>query len=174
MTFLTPARARQINPDAVRILVEQTYGYRAGELLKHNHAPHIAHPRHLVAFLLVSQGMSYPRVGRALGGKHHTAILHSVRVVTQAMAEDQSVKDLVDSLKHQIESEPARFTRPLPRIKSVIHVTQQPIAPLPDIASKTIAGMEELDDLILSGKGDIPRRGVISTGVNKLMKKASA
>jgi hypothetical protein len=61
-----------------------------------------------------SIGMSLPKIGRYLGGIHHTTVMSLLRRGT-----------------------PAR---------------------LPNVASRTIGGMEELDRLIVNGHGDKPRR----------------
>jgi len=158
MQFLTPARMQKTNAAAILALVEQAYGYVPGTLTRRSNARHIAHPRHLVAYLLVGAGMALSEVGRAIG-RHHTTVINSCQFIERAAVADPELAQLITQLKMQIEADPAAFTckpmlKPLGRRPAQ---ASRVLKQLPDVASRSIPGMEELDKLILDGRGDRPR-----------------
>lgn len=51
----------------------------------------VAHPRQIAMYLAHRAGHSYPRIGAAFGGRHHTTVLHACRVVEARAAEDEEV-----------------------------------------------------------------------------------
>jgi len=157
--FITPDRVRSVDWEAVMHLVEDEYGYTHNTLLKRSNQHHISHPRHLVFYLLVEMGVPGARVARYFK-KHHTTVLHSRAFVAKQMKQDASVRDLVSSLSAAIEANRDRFTKPIPRRSIIKRPAQPPPEPLPDVATGTIAGMEELDKLILAGRGDKPRKRI--------------
>ncbi len=161
MRFVTPELVRRCSPAAVIALVEDEYGYRRGTLKRGGNKVTFAHPRHLAAFLLTEFGLSLPEAGRALG-RHHTTIINSRNFMLRQMEEDPEVFALVDRFTKRIASEPAIFMRlggRLPMPGGTIK-RRTPQFVLPNAASGKIKGLEELDALILAGKGDVPRLSV--------------
>jgi hypothetical protein len=165
--FLTPERLKKLNVQAVFSLVETAYGYEPGTLLRNRgHYRHLTHPRHLAIFLLVKSGMGYSELGRALK-RDFSGIIHSFRFIQKAAAADPEVSRLVDEMVTTIAEDPQKF-RLHPRIKSVLgrpgknYSARRPSPPrpapiLPNVATLSIPGMEELDRLIMEGRGDRPR-----------------
>ena len=63
----------------IQKLVASTYKLSVDELLSKNNARHISHPRQVAMYLSKNLTKhSYPEIGRAFGGKHHTTVIHSV------------------------------------------------------------------------------------------------
>lgn len=160
MMFVTPGRVRRIDASAVIKLVEDTYGYPHGTLARGGNAHHISHPRHLVAFLLIEAGLSFPDVGKILN-VHHTTAIHSRNVMVKAIEEDEEVRELVDGMRRAISVDPDTFLKPLSRIKSVVRIqADTPAKMLPNIANGMFRATRELDELIVAGLGDKPRMTV--------------
>ena len=42
--------------------------------------------------------MSFPQIGRAFGGKHHTTVMHSVSKVEETMDQDAEFRRVVQGL----------------------------------------------------------------------------
>jgi hypothetical protein len=163
MKFLTPERCRKVNLEAIVSLVEEAYHYPPGTLRNRSQCAEFAHPRHLCAYLMTELGGRIMLSGAALS-RHHTTIVHGRKVIAEHMKSDAQVRTLVESLLSTIRADPNRFAM---RIRSVIQKTAAPAKPrktkerpLPDQATKSIRGLEEIDDLILSGQGDKPRLAV--------------
>ncbi|QIB34779.1 helix-turn-helix domain-containing protein [Ancylobacter pratisalsi] len=75
------------------------------EILLHRRDQHVAWPRH-VTVGLASRLTTYslPRIGRALGGRDHTTILHSRRRFDQRIACDPAAAREVDTIQDAILS----------------------------------------------------------------------
>ncbi|HWF87784.1 MAG TPA: chromosomal replication initiator protein DnaA, partial [Pyrinomonadaceae bacterium] len=63
----------------IQKLVASTYKLTGEELVSKNNARQISHPRQVAMYLCKHLTKhSYPEIGRAFGGKHHTTVMHSV------------------------------------------------------------------------------------------------
>jgi chromosomal replication initiation ATPase DnaA len=85
---------------AVQVLdrVGEHFGLSWQELTGKARPPYIANARHVAAWCLRQQGMSYPEIGRALGGRDHTTAMNSVRVIEEARAADPEVRRVLDGM----------------------------------------------------------------------------
>jgi chromosomal replication initiator protein len=45
---------------------------------------------------------SYPEIGRAFGGKHHTTVLHSVEKIEEVRKNDKDLNRLINKLTEQL------------------------------------------------------------------------
>lgn len=62
-------------------------------------------PRQVACYILRHcSTLSLPQIGRLLGGRDHTTILHSVRKITARLEHDRKVKTLVGELLAQVEA----------------------------------------------------------------------
>lgn len=63
------------------------------------HAP-LCHARQVAMYLIWARTeMSYPDIGKKLGGRDHTTILHGVRKIRESLVESESVRKQVDELQ---------------------------------------------------------------------------
>ena len=46
---------------------------------------------------------SYPEIGRAFGGKHHTTVMHSVEKIEALVATDETVQRLISELTESLQ-----------------------------------------------------------------------
>jgi chromosomal replication initiator protein len=46
---------------------------------------------------------SLPEIGRGIGGRNHTTVLHAVNSVSSSMRSDASVRNAVDNLRRRLE-----------------------------------------------------------------------
>jgi chromosomal replication initiator protein len=49
-------------------------------------------------------GMSLPQIGEVFGGRDHTTIMHSCKVMENAINKDSSMKNLVNSVKNRVQN----------------------------------------------------------------------
>lgn len=99
------ARGRWTIPTAdIIALVSGLTGISVADITGHSRFRHIARARQLVMYLAHHHaGRSYPHIGRHLGGKDHSTVLHGVR---------------------QVAANPARFEPYLSRAESIINGEQ--------------------------------------------------
>lgn len=87
---------------AVRILdvAGSRFGVTWEELLSRDRTAHLANARHVAAWLMRQAGMSYPAIGRALGGRDHTTAMHAVARIEREAQASRLVRDtLADMLE---------------------------------------------------------------------------
>ncbi len=95
---------RVITIESIQQRVTEYYGLRAGELNSRSNARRVTRPRQVAMYLSKKlTHHSYPEIGHAFGGKHHSTVIHSVRKVKSDMSADEDlergVAGLMDSFQ---------------------------------------------------------------------------
>jgi chromosomal replication initiator protein len=89
--------------DRIARTVAAHYKLSLEELKSKNNARQIAVPRQVAMYLCKRLTKhSFPEIGRAYGGKHHTTVMHSVEKIDSVIKDDRNfhrvVSELIDSL----------------------------------------------------------------------------
>lgn len=95
------ARPREhITADTVIKAVASYYGVKASELKSERRHRSIAGPR-AVAMYLARQHTkdSYPDLGRAFGGKHHTTVISAVEKITDRLGDDPGLRGEIHAIE---------------------------------------------------------------------------
>jgi len=88
----------------IQKLVASTYKLSVDELLSKNNARHISHPRQVAMYLCKNLTKhSYPEIGRAFGGKHHTTVIHSVEKIESLVGTDETLQRLITELSESLQ-----------------------------------------------------------------------
>src|SRR5215217_3982945 len=88
----------------IQKLVASTYKLTAEELISKNNARQISHPRQIAMYLCKHLTKhSYPEIGRAFGGKHHTTVIHSVEKIESLVATDETLQRLISELSESLQ-----------------------------------------------------------------------
>jgi chromosomal replication initiator protein len=88
----------------IQKLVASTYKLTSEELLSKNNARNISHPRQIAMYLCKHLTKhSYPEIGRAFGGKHHTTVIHSVEKIEALVATDETLQRLISELSESLQ-----------------------------------------------------------------------
>jgi chromosomal replication initiator protein len=101
--------AKENEPGVITIqqiqkLVASTYKLTAEELVSKNNSRNIAHPRQVAMYLCKHLTKhSYPEIGRAFGGKHHTTVIHSVEKIETLVATDGTLQRLISELSESLQ-----------------------------------------------------------------------
>jgi len=84
--------------------VASTYKLTIDELISKNNARQISHPRQVAMYLCKHLTKhSYPEIGRAFGGKHHTTVIHSVEKIESLVATDETLQRLISELSESLQ-----------------------------------------------------------------------
>ena len=87
----------------IQKLVASTYKLTSEELISKNNARQISHPRQVAMYLCKHLTKhSYPEIGRAFGGKHHTTVIHSVEKIEGLVATDETLQRLISELSESL------------------------------------------------------------------------
>jgi len=88
----------------IQKLVATTYKLSVDELLSKNNARHISHPRQIAMYLCKHLTKhSYPEIGRAFSGKHHTTVIHSVEKIESLVSTDEILQKLINELSESLQ-----------------------------------------------------------------------
>lgn len=88
----------------IQKLVASTYKLTREELISKNNARHISHPRQVAMYLCKHLTKhSYPEIGRAFGGKHHTTVIHSVEKIESLVTTDETLQRLITELSESLQ-----------------------------------------------------------------------
>ncbi|HEX6044949.1 MAG TPA: chromosomal replication initiator protein DnaA [Pyrinomonadaceae bacterium] len=94
-----------ITVQQIQKLVASTYKLTRDELISKNNARHISHPRQIAMYLCKHLTKhSYPEIGRAFGGKHHTTVIHSVEKIESLVATDETLQRLITELSESLQN----------------------------------------------------------------------
>ena len=84
--------------------VASTYKLTIEELISKNNARQISHPRQVAMYLCKHLTKhSYPEIGRAFGGKHHTTVMHSVEKIEALVVTDETLQRLISELSESLQ-----------------------------------------------------------------------
>jgi len=84
--------------------VASTYKLTSEELISKNNARQISHPRQVAMYLCKHLTKhSYPEIGRAFGGKHHTTVMHSVEKIEALVVTDETLQRLISELSESLQ-----------------------------------------------------------------------
>lgn len=91
---------RKLTIDRIMRKVCDFYGISVTDLLSPKRSYDIARPRQVVMYLAKNLTQrSYPEIGKRLGGRDHTTIIHGVRKIEELLHHDSTIYDDVELLK---------------------------------------------------------------------------
>ena len=103
-TIAKEEESAAITIQQIQKLVASTYKLTRDELISKNNARHISHPRQIAMYLSKHLTKhSYPEIGRAFGGKHHTTVIHSVEKIESLVATDETLQRLITELSESLQ-----------------------------------------------------------------------
>jgi len=81
----------------------QEFGVERESLMARDRRPAVATARQVAMYLARElTEHSLPEIGRGIGGRNHTTVLHAVNRVSTAMRDDDSVREAVDNLRRRL------------------------------------------------------------------------
>src|SRR5512132_2632792 len=84
--------------------VATAYKLSVDQLVSKNNARQFSFPRQIAMYLCKKLTKhSYPEIGRAFGGKHHTTVMHSVTKVESQRGRDSSFHNLINELSDRVQ-----------------------------------------------------------------------
>lgn len=88
--------------------VEAADGLPPGAIVSHDRHGRLIPARFLAAWLLREHGLSYPGIGRALGGRDHTTVIHAVRTADARLsAGEPGIVALLDATRALLAADDA-------------------------------------------------------------------
>ena len=98
-------KTRIITAEMIIQTVSDYYSVTLGELIGPTRKREITIPRQVAIYLTREMtGMSLPQIGDVFGGRDHTTIMHSCKVMENAIHRDSAMKNLVDTVKNRVQN----------------------------------------------------------------------
>jgi chromosomal replication initiation ATPase DnaA len=97
-----------IAPETILFEVSVRFGVSPSQLLSKDRHKSIARARHVAAWLMRQTGLSFPEIGRALGGRDHTTAMNSVRRVEACLSTDPGDRPILEGM---LQRRPAATVR---------------------------------------------------------------
>jgi chromosomal replication initiator protein len=99
-------RTAEARCDLAQILEATAKEFRvqSDDLLARGRRPEVAFPRQVAMYLARElTDHSLPEIGRGVGGRNHTTVVHALRRVESKVRLDPDVKEAVDNLRRQLK-----------------------------------------------------------------------
>ena len=96
---------KKVTAEMIMQTVSDYYSVTLGELVGPTRKREITVPRQVAIYLTREMtGMSLPQIGEVFGGRDHTTIMHSCKVMENSISRDSSMKNLVNTVKNRVLS----------------------------------------------------------------------
>lgn len=97
------SRGRGLNPNRIIDTVCHYFELKTEEVTGQRRFKELVYPRQLIMYLLRHElSFSYPNIGKALGGKDHTTVMHGVGKIDKEIARNTNIQYDLAKLKEQI------------------------------------------------------------------------
>jgi chromosomal replication initiator protein len=91
------------NPEHILRTVAEFYGIEGASLVNKGRKKEIVHPRQVAMYLMRTElQVSFAAIGKQLGGRDHTTVLHAFEKIQKDLQENVRVKEEVNSLKERL------------------------------------------------------------------------
>ncbi len=88
----------------IQKVVASNFKMRVDELISKSNARQFSRPRQIAMYLCKRLTKhSYPEIGRAFGGKHHTTVIHSFAKIESLKSKDSGFNRLINELSERLE-----------------------------------------------------------------------
>jgi chromosomal replication initiator protein len=88
----------------IQRVVANSFKMRVEELISKSNARQFSRPRQIAMYLCKRLTKhSYPEIGRAFGGKHHTTVIHSFAKIESLKKSDSALQKLVNDLFERLQ-----------------------------------------------------------------------
>ncbi|MEK9155835.1 MAG: chromosomal replication initiator protein DnaA [Patescibacteria group bacterium] len=96
-------RRQTITPDLIMREIHRHFKVPIDDILGKRRTKELVLPRQIAMFLLKSEGgLSFPDIGRIMGGKDHSTVIHGYRKIESELNKNDRVKDDILMIKERI------------------------------------------------------------------------
>ena len=102
-TFIYPDKEKEITPQLIIEIVADHYSISLDQMCSNKRTREISEPRQ-IAMYLCKEMTEYPfqAIGRLLGGKDHSTVIHGVNKVAERYKDDAVFHREIDDIKKKI------------------------------------------------------------------------
>ena len=101
--IIYPDKPKEISPSIIINIVAEHFGVRAEDITSKKRNSEFVEPRQVVMYLCRSMtDTSYQSIGKILGKKDHTTIIHGVNKITEELKTNEDLKNKIEIIKKKI------------------------------------------------------------------------
>ncbi|WP_313155947.1 chromosomal replication initiator protein DnaA [Lacrimispora sp.] len=101
--IISPNGKREVTPELVIQVVADHYGITPLDISSQKRNKEIVYPRQIVMYLCREMvGTPLQMIGKYLGGRDHTTIIHGIEKITVNMSKNESLSNTIEILKKKI------------------------------------------------------------------------
>ena len=101
--LISPNAAREVTPQLIINIVSEHFGITPLDLIGQKRSKELVFPRQIVMYLCGDMtNESLQNIGKALGGRDHTTIIHGTKKIASELKTDENLKNTIDILKKKI------------------------------------------------------------------------
>ena len=104
LKHLVHVQDRRVTIDSIQKAVAERFQVKQSQLKEKSNTKKVVYPRQVAMYLVKElTDASFPEIGRAFGGKHHTTVIHSVNKIEQSRHVDPELNRLLHSLMDSLQ-----------------------------------------------------------------------
>jgi len=101
--ILTNPKRRHINAKQIIETVAGFYNLNLKNLSEQSRRREVAHPRQIAMYLMREEiRLSYPQIGKELGGRDHTTVIHACNKINQQITENENLNHEINLIKERL------------------------------------------------------------------------
>lgn len=100
---INSSRTKNLTTDKIIKVISNFYSIDKKDLLGKRRYKELVYPRQIIMYLLRNElNYSFPRIGKELGGKDHTTIMHGVEKIKKQIKRDTQLQNELTMLKEKL------------------------------------------------------------------------
>lgn len=101
--FISTNRNQYITADKIVKIIANFFGIKCDELTGKRRNKELVYPRQICMYLLRHElNYSYPRIGKELGGKDHTTIIHGTEKIEKELSRNDKLQREISMIKEKL------------------------------------------------------------------------
>ena len=101
--LISPNAVKEVTPQLIINVVSEHFGINSLDIIGQKRSKELVFPRQIVMYLCGEMTTeSLQSIGKALGGRDHTTIIHGTKKIASELKDDENLKNTIDILKKKI------------------------------------------------------------------------
>ena len=101
--LISPNAVKEVTPQLIINVVSEHFGINSLDVIGQKRSKELVFPRQIVMYLCGEMTTeSLQSIGKALGGRDHTTIIHGTKKIASELKDDENLKNTIDILKKKI------------------------------------------------------------------------
>ena len=101
--LISPNAVREVTTQLIINVVSEHFGINSLDIIGQKRSKELVFPRQIVMYLCGNMTTeSLQNIGKALGGRDHTTIIHGQKKIASELDRDETLKNTIDILKKKI------------------------------------------------------------------------